>query len=65
MVEPVTEKQLEERLAERRLCEAEHKTLRVPHNGFGWTGSRCSQCGFMFFGELEPGFLAPGQALPE
>ena len=58
---PMTEEQLQERLAERRICEAEHQALLVPHNGFGWTGSRCSQCGFMFFGEFEPGFIAAGQ----
>jgi len=57
----MTEEQLQERLAERRICEAEHGALRVPHNGFGWTGTRCSKCGFMFFGEWEPGFPTPGQ----
>lgn len=47
----MTDEQLAQRLDERRICEAEHDTLRVPHNGFGWTGSRCSQCGFTFFEE--------------
>lgn len=49
------------RLKERAVCEAQHFDLRVPHNGFGWTGTRCSKCGFMFFGEFEPGFLDAGQ----
>jgi len=49
----MTNEQLKERLAERAVCEAEHRDKRVPHNGFGWTGSRCPQCGFMFFGEWE------------
>jgi hypothetical protein len=53
--------QFKERLAERAVCEAEHQGLRVAHNGFGWTGSRCSKCGFMFFGEWEPGFGDDGQ----
>lgn len=60
----MTDEQLAERLAERRICEAEHDALRVPHNGFGWIGTRCSQCGFMFFGEWEPwaaAMSAPGQ----
>lgn len=57
----MTEEQLAERLAERAVCETEHVALRVPHNGFGWTGSRCSRCGFMFFGAWEPGFDAHGQ----
>jgi hypothetical protein len=52
----MTEQELAQRLEERRTCEAEHETLRVPHNGFGWIGSRCPKCGFMFFGEWEPGF---------
>jgi hypothetical protein len=49
----MTEEQLAARLAERRCCETEHNALRVPHNGFGWTGTRCSRCGFMFFGEWD------------
>lgn len=53
----MTEEQLAQRLAERKVCEAEHGALMVPHNGFGWTGTRCSQCGFMFFGEWERDFL--------
>lgn len=57
----MTEEQLAKRLAERRVCEAEHQVLMVPHNGFGWTGSRCSRCGFMYFGKWEPGFGAHGQ----
>lgn len=56
----MTEEQLTQRLAERRICEAEHEALRVPHNGFGWTGSRCSQCGFMFFEIWERGFADAG-----
>lgn len=55
------DEQIKERLAERAVCEAKHQGLRVPHNRFGWTGSRCSQCGFMFFGEWEPGFDTLGQ----
>lgn len=50
----MNEDQIKERLAERAVCEAEHQSLRVPHNGFGWTGSRCSQCGFAFFEKWEP-----------
>lgn len=41
------------RLAERAVCEAEHMDLLVPDNGFGWTGTRCSKCGFMFFVKWE------------
>lgn len=52
------------RLKERAICEAEHQDRMVPHNGFGWTGTRCSQCGFMFFGGFEPGFLGAGQPPP-
>jgi hypothetical protein len=47
---------VDERLKERAVCEAQHLELRVPHNGFGWIGTRCPQCGFMFFGEWEPEF---------
>jgi hypothetical protein len=50
----MTDEQLQQRLDERRVCEAEHEALKVPHKGFGWIGSRCSQCGFMFFEEWEP-----------
>jgi hypothetical protein len=50
----MTAAELAERLAKRADCEAQHRTARVPHNGFGWTGSRCPQCGFMFFGQWEP-----------
>lgn len=43
------------RLAEREQCERDHPVSeRVPHNGFGWTGTMCPKCGFMFFGEWEP-----------
>jgi rubrerythrin len=52
----VTPEQARERLAERGHCEENHRPQGVPHNGFGWTGWRCPQCGFMFFGEWEPGF---------
>jgi hypothetical protein len=42
------------RLAERSQCEAAHPlSERIPHNGLGWTGTRCPKCGFMFFGEWE------------
>lgn len=45
---------IQQRLAERAQCEATHPiTERVPHNGFGWIGTRCQKCGFMFFGEWE------------
>jgi hypothetical protein len=54
---------IKQRLEERAICEAEHADLRVPHNGFGWIGTRCSQCGFMFFGAWEPGF-EPDQSAP-
>ena len=54
----MNEQQLKERLEERAICQAEHAHLRVPHNGFGWTGTRCSRCGFMFFGQFDPEFLA-------
>lgn len=57
----MTDEELNQRLDERLKCEAEHGALMVPHNGFGWTGTRCSQCGFMFFGQWEPHFLDPGQ----
>ncbi len=49
----MNEDELQKRLAERTVCEREH-TERVPHNGFGWIGTRCPKCGFMFFGEWEP-----------
>jgi hypothetical protein len=45
--------QLRERLRERAVCEKEHVERRVPHNGFGWVGTCCPDCGFMFFGEWE------------
>jgi hypothetical protein len=41
------------RLAERAVCEAEHAAHMVPDSGLGWTGTRCSLCGFRFFGEWE------------
>lgn len=50
----MTHEELEQRLAERRVCEAEHWSLMVPHIGFGWTGKRCSKCGFAFFEDWEP-----------
>ena len=52
----MTEEELAQRLAERRICEAQHGSLMVPHNGFGWVGARCSRCGFMYFGEWQSGF---------
>lgn len=62
----MTEQELAERLAERDVCEAKHQNRMVPHNGFGWIGTRCQQCGFMFFGEWEPGWWhgADGQESP-
>lgn len=45
--------QLRQRLNERAQCERDHVNERVPHNGLGWTGTRCPKCGFMFFGEWE------------
>lgn len=56
------EQQLAERLSERAVCEAEHADLRLPHNGFMWTGTRCSRCGFAFFGEWDYGPSGAGQA---
>src|SRR6185312_14127377 len=59
--------ELAQRLAKRRICEAAHRSLRVPHNGFGWTGFRCSKCGFAFFEKWEAWadpLRALGQKLP-
>lgn len=51
------DEQLRQSLAERAQCERDHPVSeRVPHNGFGWIGTRCPKCGFMFFGEWEKGF---------
>lgn len=66
----MTNEELNQRLAERRTCEAEHGALMVPHSGFGWTGSRCSQCGFSFFEKWEPWAdplrsIGVGQAMEE
>jgi hypothetical protein len=57
----MTEEKIQQRLAERRICETDHQALRVPHSGFGWVGSRCTQCGFLFFEDFEPGFIDLGQ----
>lgn len=56
-----------ERLAERAVCEAEHRSIGISHTGFGWTGWRCPQCWFMYFEEWEPWALdmVSGQETPE
>jgi hypothetical protein len=51
------EAELVRQLIERAICGRDH-TERVPHNGFGWIGTRCSKCGFIFFGEWE-GWVRP------
>jgi hypothetical protein len=30
-------------------CERSHQDKMVPTNGLGWTGVRCTVCGFSFF----------------
>lgn len=40
---------LAQRLAERAVCEAQHRPLMKPDVGLGWTGVWCPQCGFRFF----------------
>lgn len=56
----MTENELAQRLEERWSCEAAHQSKWVAHNGFGWIGWRCPECGFMFFGQWEPRVGASG-----
>lgn len=58
----MTDEMVAQRLAERRICEEQHQHLRVRHTGFGWTGTRCSRCGFMFFGQWNPEVVAQAAA---
>lgn len=61
----MTDEQLAQRLAERQICEAQHQAFRVPHTGFGWTGTRCPLCGFMFFGQWNPDIVVQAAALEQ